>query len=117
MQYKDKLAICFLKIKILLTFESHNVNKHGNSLKIKQPCLLWLLKMYVWKKKNTSPLCKTKWPRTTIKYTKSPAAKISSFLKNIIIMFGLNIIYMLLYISNKEFELASSSPYYAWRKQ
>lgn len=32
--------------------------------------------------------------------------------KNIIIMFGLNIIYMLLYISNKEFELASSSPYY-----
>lgn len=35
MQYKDKLAICILKIKILLTFESHNVNKHGNSLKIK----------------------------------------------------------------------------------
>lgn len=33
--------------------------------------------------------------------------------KNIIIMFGLNIIYMLLYMTNKEFELASSSPYYA----
>lgn len=112
MQYKDKLAICILKIKILLTFESHNVNKHGNST------LSSLITQNVrLKKKNTSALCKTKWPRTTIKYTKSTAAKISSFLKNIIIMFGLNIIYMYLYMTNKEFELASSSPYYAWRKQ
>lgn len=45
-------------------------------------------------------------------YQKPSCKNIFFFFKNIIIMFGLNIIYMLLYISNKEFELASSSPYY-----